>query len=274
MQNESKQTTGPGDGTLNWSSRIRGLSRVLGGILLVAVLYNPIPADSAPLPGTVTLTWGASPDAVGYRVHYGLVSGNYTTHVSVGNVTTANITGLTVGATYFFVTTAVGADGEESDYSNEVSYTVPGVFVPIVNILRTLPDGQVVLGVTGQAGHSYQIQASRLVDGWSTLGMVTVGVTGAAEFTDVNALLLPALFYRLVEVFPPDVKLVRLPNKQVVLTVTGQAGHSYQIQATQNLVTWSNLGTVTANANGSASYTDTSAGSYTRRFYRARDTQP
>lgn len=63
-------------------------------------------------------------------------------------------------------------------------------------------------------------------------------------------------------------------NKQAILTVVGQIGHTYEIQATTDLKTWSVLSTVTLGTSGSKSYTNTNAGSYSRRFYRTRDTQP
>lgn len=57
-----------------------------------------------------------------------------------------------------------------------------------------------------------------------------------------------------------------------VLTVEGVAGRQYEIEATENLVNWSVIGGVTADANGVASFTDAEAGNFTRRFYRLRDT--
>ena len=64
------------------------------------------------------------------------------------------------------------------------------------------------------------------------------------------------------------------PNKQAILTVTGKTNHTYEIQATTDLKTWSVIGTVTLGASGSKNYTNTNAGSFSKRFYRTRDTQP
>jgi len=77
--------------------------------------------------GSVTLAWDASPDAsaVGYRIHYGPASGVYTNSAAVGNVTSATLTGLAEGATYFFAATAYNISGDESLFSNEANYTVP-----------------------------------------------------------------------------------------------------------------------------------------------------
>jgi hypothetical protein len=59
-------------------------------------------------------------------------------------------------------------------------------------------------------------------------------------------------------------------SKQFVLTMTGPVGHKYDIQATQDFITWTVIGTVTVGANGSFTFTDTNAASFTKRFYRTR----
>lgn len=63
-------------------------------------------------------------------------------------------------------------------------------------------------------------------------------------------------------------------NGQAILTVNGLAGHTYNIEATQDLRTWSTLGSVTAGSGGTATYTDTTAPDVLKRFYRTRDLQP
>ena len=77
----------------------------------------------------VTLAWDPSPDAsvVGYRIYYGVAMGSYTNSAAVGNGTNATLTGLTVGVTYYFAATAYDGTGLESVFSNETSYTPPGV---------------------------------------------------------------------------------------------------------------------------------------------------
>jgi len=93
--------------------------------------------------GSVTLAWDASPDAsvVGYKVYYGPASGSYTNSATVGNVTNATLTGLVNGATYFFAATAFNAQGDESVFSNEATYTVPGTSTnqpPTLNVIPNL----------------------------------------------------------------------------------------------------------------------------------------
>jgi hypothetical protein len=77
--------------------------------------------------GSVTLAWDRSqePNIAGYRVYYGTTSRHYTAMRSVGNSTTATITLLEPGVTYYFAVTAYDTSGNESAYSQEISYTVP-----------------------------------------------------------------------------------------------------------------------------------------------------
>lgn len=69
-----------------------------------------------------------------------------------------------------------------------------------------------------------------------------------------------------------QLQIVVHANQAPVLTVAGVAGRHYEIEATEDLVSWSVIGAVTANASGVANFTDAEAGNYSRRFYRLRDT--
>lgn len=88
----------------------------------------------------VTLAWDASPDAtvVGYNIYYGGASQQYTNIVSAGGATSAVISNLTAGATYYFAATSVDAAGLESTYSGEVMYQslVPGCSVSLSGLTR------------------------------------------------------------------------------------------------------------------------------------------
>jgi Fibronectin type III domain len=55
-----------------------------------------------------------------------------------------------------------------------------------------------------------------------------------------------------------------------VVTVRGLAGKQYDILATQNLTTWTLIGTVTLGVSGTLNFTDPNAGSFARRFYRVQ----
>lgn len=80
----------------------------------------------------VALAWNPSPSPriIGYNVRYGRQSGIYTSVVRCGMKTTATISGLVEGLTYYFAATATTASGSESPPSNEASYLVPGIAPP------------------------------------------------------------------------------------------------------------------------------------------------
>src|ERR1022692_2237899 len=99
--------------------------RVVVGFLLGGCLIFAQPNAFAIQ--SVSLAWDPSPDTnvVGYKVYYGVASRTYTNIVDVGDVTNTTISGLVEGTTYYFAVTAYNILGMESDFSAEVSYTVP-----------------------------------------------------------------------------------------------------------------------------------------------------
>ena len=71
---------------------------------------------------TVNLSWNASKSQVaGYNVYRGTTSGGPYTKINASLDTTTNYLDSTVqnGQTYYYVTTSVGVDGDESKYSNQ-----------------------------------------------------------------------------------------------------------------------------------------------------------
>ena len=75
---------------------------------------------------SVNLAWdpNSEQDLAGYRVYFGTGSGNYTQTMEVATPS-STVPGLTEGVVYYFAVTAYNTEGEESGYSNEVSYAVP-----------------------------------------------------------------------------------------------------------------------------------------------------
>jgi hypothetical protein len=99
------------------------------------VAFRADGATPTPTPGqssSVTLAWDANAattnpgtNTVGYRLYMGPASGNYTQSTDVGNSTTATVSALVSGSTYYFAVTAYDAAGAEGPPSNEVSFTAP-----------------------------------------------------------------------------------------------------------------------------------------------------
>ncbi len=195
MRKISEPSVGRTGRALSWTSRVKKLTTVLGTSLFLALLLSPVQALSGP-GNFVTLAWDRSPDSsvTGYRIYYGAASGNYTNSVAVGNATTNAVQGLMSGVTYFFAVTAYDASGLESSFSNETSYTAP-TGLPTVQ-LRMAANGQPVLTVQGQIGHTYEIQASQDLKTWTTLGTANLGASGSVDFTDTNTASFPKRFYR------------------------------------------------------------------------------
>lgn len=104
---------------------------------------------SAATGASVSLAWNrnAEPEVAGYKLYYGRASRSYANIVSVGNTNFVTVTNLAPAATYYFAVVAVTTNGLESDFSAEVSSTMPVTppvnFRVITNSLQgaTSPDG-------------------------------------------------------------------------------------------------------------------------------------
>jgi hypothetical protein len=117
----------------------------------------------------VSLAWDASvtPEVTGYKVYYGNSSGIYGAPITIGNLTTYTVTGLSAG-TYYFAVTAIDAQGNESDFSNEVSQIV-GTSAEncnlngdeAINVLDLQLLANVILGITSG---SYDLNSDGRVD--------------------------------------------------------------------------------------------------------------
>jgi len=203
MRITSGQNTKRANKILGWSSRIIGLTRVLVGILFLALLHNPVQVLGVTLPSSysITLAWNPSPspDIIGYHLYYGTASGIYTNNIVLGNVTNVTVSGLSSGVIYYFAMTAVGPDGVESVLSNETSYRqeLPG---GAQMHIQGVSGGLFVLTVSGTSGHAYEIQATQDFTDWTVIGTVTLDASGSLDFTDTNAAGFPQRFYRTREI--------------------------------------------------------------------------
>ncbi|MFH1672119.1 MAG: fibronectin type III domain-containing protein [Pseudomonadota bacterium] len=75
----------------------------------------------------VTLAWdpNTEPDLAGYTIYYGNAGSAYEYSVNAGNQTEYTLAELEDGMTYYFAVKARDIYGNESAYSNEVSWTSP-----------------------------------------------------------------------------------------------------------------------------------------------------
>lgn len=105
--------------------------------LLIAILLTAVTA----LAGTrsISLAWDPNPEgqAAGFKLYWGMASGNYSSSTNVGTNTTWTLSGLPYGTNYF-AATSYDTNGVESDFSNEVSqyFKRPGPTLRIVGQLQ------------------------------------------------------------------------------------------------------------------------------------------
>lgn len=149
-------------------------------------------------PHNVYLSWNAlsSPAVEGFNVYFGTSSGQYANKISVGNQTSATISNLNAGFTYYFAATSIGTNGVESGYSSELKFIVPGL---LALSHSPSPGNPALIQFPVEPGHWYEVQATTNLVNWSTIGQTGVAVANAwQQFTDTNATSFASRYYRLV----------------------------------------------------------------------------
>ena len=193
------------------SSRVRRGLGLLALCLLSLGLPLIVPATASDLSATapsIDLIWNANPEPelVGYKVYYGTTSGVYTQSVDIGNQTTATLTNLSVGVTYFSVVTAYDAERLESPPSVEISFTPvappppPTVTLetltppdnnpfpesetaPLMSDHSPLPSGECRFTITAPAGQTLEIYATADLLNWTQVATST-NPSGMLRVTD------------------------------------------------------------------------------------------
>lgn len=191
-------------------NKIRGWFVVLA---LVAGFSHVLAAD-------VSLSWqlSSSTNVTGYNIYYGTVSGNYTGKIMVGNVTTTTISNLNCGTAYYFSATALDSNGNESGFSNETRFLVPGVLAlgagakpgnPLVHAPAPAnasplspwvkPGNPLVIKFPVAPTHWYEVQATVDFNSWTTIWQTGVATSNDwVQFSDPDASAYSSRFYRLV----------------------------------------------------------------------------
>lgn len=296
MRNTSTQSASRSFEALSSPPRKAGLAKILAGILSFALLHSSAQA--------VGLAWDANTEAdiAGYRLYYGVSSGTYTMMIDTESTTSATVSDLAVGSTYFFAVTAYNTSGLESPLSNEVSVMVmsPANTAPTISditdrsinqgantgaIAFTIGDGEVAAGnltVTGTSSNLALVPNANIVFGGSgasrtvtvtpagnQTGTTTITVTvsdGAVSASDTYLLTVNAVNEA------PTVNLVLMGSqfdaKQgYTLRIEGPPGKQYAVEASEDLRVWAQIGTI-LNNEGQSFFTDPNAPSYKSRFYR------
>jgi hypothetical protein len=100
---------------------------IVGQCVATAIVFFSMLLRLSAQEATATLAWDPSPstDVVGYQIYWGVASQTYTSMLDVGMNTSATITGLIPGLTYYVAALAYSTNQIESPFSNEASFTVP-----------------------------------------------------------------------------------------------------------------------------------------------------
>lgn len=170
------------------------LRRFVFGI--VFVLASLSTCTIAKAVASVSLNWtpNLDPAVSGYNIYYGGASRNYTNMVTVGSSTNAAIDGLVEGKNYYFAVTAFDDFGDESDYSVETVYVVPGflMLTPGAN-----PGDPMHIQFPVAPAHWYELQISSDLINWATTWEV-IGVSNTWVQFDSPVNGPGPMFFRLV----------------------------------------------------------------------------
>lgn len=222
---------------------------------------------------SVNLSWDASPSAevAGFRVYYGTESGVYPTTVDVGNVTELKLDGFEEGLTYYFALTAYDAVGQESDFSDEIAYAVPGILPSdnSISIQQPLSDPWVTVNWDTSFGTDiswyaiYYGTESGVYDNGYSVGanMTSVDIWGLTEGVTYYFVVIAydsygqesgsspeaAFTYGPVLTPGPVLALQQIPTagfpNSFSVTATGVIPASWQLEASSDLTTWQGLTT-------------------------------
>jgi hypothetical protein len=103
---------------------IKGFASALLRFATIVAGLGSLFASSSAFAINVSLAWDPSPDptVAGYTIYYGNYSGVYSQSMNAGPATSATVTNIVPGETYFFIVTAHTAADVQSAPSNQVMF--------------------------------------------------------------------------------------------------------------------------------------------------------
>lgn len=160
------------------------------------------------------------------------------------------------------------------NFAPVVSATLPGTYSVALGWNRS--PNSTVTGYRVYSGVVSGVYTSSVAVGNVTTNIVPNLVDGITYFfavTAYNASGKESLFSSEISLVPgpATISLHTSITKQPVLTVAGLIGHTYEIQASQDLKTWSPIGTVTPTTGSTVEVVDLNAANFPTRFYRTRE---
>lgn len=199
----------------------------------------------------ISLDWEPNPDpmVVGYNIYYGTSSGNYTTEISVDNSTSATLTNLVGGATYYIAATSHNAAGQESPASEEISFAVPNPpsavpAAPVLALVR-VPTGdgtsQLYITATGNVPANWTIESSTNLQTWSWYQ----DGAGPSVNVPINTTDAQQMFFRLTDSPGADPIVLSLTIVQLAdgtsavnITATGPVPGYWLLESSTDLQNW------------------------------------
>ena len=232
--------------------RIECLSKqILSKIVLVSFFSTLftfiVPSAFA---ATVSLAWDPSePNVAGYNLHYGTSSRNYPYKVDTGKSTSCSLSGLTAGKKYYFAATAYDPSRVESNYSSEISYTVPTTSTTSSSSTQPPPPGSGE-NVTQNAGFESG------TNGWAfyTNASGSFNVAGPGDGSAKAAFVITNTRGTNVQLYQHGLTLEPNATYHLNFSAYSNTGHDLKVSVQKHVAPYTNYGLSSAIANLATSW--------------------
>ncbi len=156
-------------------------------------------------------------------------------------------------------------------------YRAEAIIPPRRLQISRITGAPVINGSGWNSGQICNILVSQDLAAWKQIGTVTADALGSFQFTDPAGSNYPARYYRTEGISSPSPRRLQVNLIAGAGIISGSGwnnGQACNILASQDLVSWQVIGTVTAGASGSFQFTDPASGSFRSRFYQAKVISP